>query len=127
MALLHEFVLTTVVKTILFLHSRRQHNAAYAAIPIASVHNQRIERLWRDMWNGVTNVFYNLFYYMESMNFLDCNNQLCLWALHYVFLPRLNAALYKFQQQWNNHGLRTEHFQSPIQVFIQQALHTRNT
>ena len=33
----------------------------------SSVHNQRIERLWRDMHSSVTKLFYRLFYYMEQL------------------------------------------------------------
>ena len=33
----------------------------------SSVHNQRIERLWRDMHRCVTQLFYRLFYYLEHM------------------------------------------------------------
>ena len=32
----------------------------------SSVHNQRIERLWKDMHKSVTSLFYRLFYYMEQ-------------------------------------------------------------
>ena len=97
-----------------------QHNAAIRG---SSVHNQRIERLWRYMWNGATHVFYNLFYYMEDCNILDCNNERHLWALHYVYLPRVNASLRHFLLQWNNHGLRTEHNLSPNQLFTSESLH----
>ena len=31
-----------------------------------SVHNQRIERLWLDVFNQCTVVFYNLFYALEE-------------------------------------------------------------
>ena len=31
----------------------------------SSVHNQRIERCCRAMWNGATNVFYNLFFFLK--------------------------------------------------------------
>ena len=30
-----------------------------------SVHNQRIERLWRDVFSGCTVLYYDLFYHME--------------------------------------------------------------
>jgi hypothetical protein len=102
----------------------REHNAAIRG---SSVHNQRIERLWRDLWNGTTNVFYKLFYFLEDCGILDCNSDRHLWALHYVFLPRINAALCKFQQQWNNHGLRTEHGRTPNQLFVSQALSLLNS
>lgn len=31
-----------------------------------STHNQRIERLWRDVWRGITNTYYALFMLLES-------------------------------------------------------------
>jgi len=46
-----------------------------------SVHNQRIERLWRDMHRGVTILFYKLFYFMEQHNILDHLNEHHLWAM----------------------------------------------
>ena len=33
-----------------------------------SVHNQRIEQLWRDMFHQCTVLYYRLFYYMEDLN-----------------------------------------------------------
>ena len=36
-----------------------------------SVHNQRIERLWRDLHSGVTKLYYRLFYFMEEQGILD--------------------------------------------------------
>ena len=41
----------------------------------SSVHNQRIERLWRDMHRCVTVLYYKLFYYLESEGLLDANNE----------------------------------------------------
>lgn len=42
-----------------------------------------------------------------------------LFALHYVFKPRINRALTLFATQWNNHPLSTEGNRSPYQVWIQ--------
>ena len=35
-----------------------------------SCHNQRIERPYVDVWNGVTNVYYTLFAFLESRQLL---------------------------------------------------------
>ena len=40
----------------------------------SSVHNQRIERLWRDMHESVTKLFYRWFYFMEDQRILDPTN-----------------------------------------------------
>ena len=69
----------------------------------SSVHNQRIERFWRDMHRCVTRLFYRLFYYMEHQDLLDPTNELHLFALHYVFLRRINSALQQFAEGWNSH------------------------
>ena len=71
-----------------------------------SVHNQRIERLWRDVFSQCFSLYYHLFYYMESSGIFDCENALHLCALHYVFFARINNSLEAFQQAWNSHSLR---------------------
>lgn len=51
-----------------------------------SVHNQRIERLWRDLFTGCTYLFYNIFCNMEEYGILDNANELHLAALHCLCL-----------------------------------------
>lgn len=58
-----------------------------------SVHNQRLERLWRDVFEGVLYIYYHLFYHLEDSGFLDLTNQSNLFALHFVYLPRINRHL----------------------------------
>ena len=39
-----------------------------------SVHNQRIERLWRDLFQGVTGLYYDIFSHLENCRVLDLGN-----------------------------------------------------
>ncbi|XP_062509866.1 uncharacterized protein LOC134185982 isoform X2 [Corticium candelabrum] len=41
----------------------------------SSVHNQRVERFWRDLFEGCTFLFYFLFRNMEIMSLLDPTNE----------------------------------------------------
>ena len=52
-----------------------------------SVHNQQIERFWRDMFTSCTSVFYYLFYTLEERGLLSPSNEIDLFCLHCVFLP----------------------------------------
>ena len=88
----------------------------------SSVHNQRIERLWRDSHRCVTQLFYRLFYYLEYNNYLNPINEYHIAALQYVFKPRINRALKDFMDGWNHRPIRTAHNQSPSQLFVSIAL-----
>lgn len=84
----------------------------------ASVHNQRIERLWRDTFRCVCHTFYALFCEMEDCGLLSANNEVELFCLHYIFIPRLNLQLNRFIESWNDHHLRTENGLSPNQMWL---------
>lgn len=87
-------------------------------IPGKSTHNQRIERLWRDLFRGCVIFFYDLFYKMEDEMILNMDNEIHLFCLHYVFLPRLNYAIKQFMEAWNLHPLSSCNSLSPIQLWI---------
>lgn len=60
-----------------------------------SVHNQRIERLWRDVYSSCICFFYNFFSFLEDLSLLDCNNPVDLYIIQLVFLPVLQKQLYR--------------------------------
>ena len=45
-----------------------------------SVHNQRIERMWRVIYQGNTRLYYSLFYHLEDINLLNPSNKLHLFC-----------------------------------------------
>ncbi len=92
-----------------------------------STHNQRIERLWRDCHQCATQLYYRLFYYLEDSGRLDPLNDIHLFALHYVYLARINRTLKGFLDGWNHHSIRTARHLSPHQLFIEGALSLQNS
>ena len=88
----------------------------------SSTHNQRIERFWRDSHRCVTQLYHRLFYFMEYRGTLDPLDEQHIYALHYVYLPRINKSLDHFHEGWNHHAIRTERNMSPYQLFISGAL-----
>ena len=83
-----------------------------------SVHNSRIERLWRDLHEQVTSSFHKLFKSMEANGILDPDNELHIFCLHSVFLPRINHCMNCFVDMWNNHKMRTAANRTPLQLFV---------
>ena len=88
----------------------------------ASVHNQRIERLWRDVRRVVMQYFSNIFYFIEGSGLLDLLNERDLFALHFVYIARINRACEQLIGQLNNHPMRTSSNQSPIQLFFRRCV-----
>ena len=91
-----------------------------------SVHNQRIERLWRDVFCAVCHIFYYTFQSMEECGALQRTNKLHMYVLHFIYLPRINNALNSFASAWNQHPIRTEHNWTPLQIWTNGMLDMRN-
>ena len=51
-----------------FMLQNRGHGRG-SIITGSSVHNQRIERLWRDLQHCVIQLYYRLFYYLEQRDY----------------------------------------------------------
>lgn len=83
-----------------------------------SVHNVRIERLWRDTREKVLDKYRYTFIHMEESGVLDVNDLVHMYCLHYVYRPRISADLNQWRDGWNNHGIRTENYKTPLQMFI---------
>ncbi len=88
----------------------------------SSVHNQRIERLWRDTFRCVLSLYYQLFYFLEDSNKLDPTSDIDLYCLQYVYVAKINSALTMFSDGWNCHALTTEHSMTPCHMFTAGTL-----
>ena len=83
-----------------------------------SVHNVRVERLHRDVYIGVLSHFVSIFDGLERGGLLKPGNEVHIYALHFIFNPRINRALREFTNQWNCHPVSTAQSSSPEELFI---------
>ena len=61
----------------------------------------------------------NIFTLLEMSALLDPVNEVHLSALHYVYQPRINRSIDEFILQWNNHGLSSQRWQTPMQLMFE--------
>jgi hypothetical protein len=76
---------------------------------------------------GCTFVFYNLFYDMESQSLLDPSNEAHIFALHYIYLPRIRSSLSVFMHGHNNSPVSTERNSTPLQLWVRGSIHSQAT
>ncbi len=105
----------TTVATYMVMHRGEQRGTFISG---RSIHNQGIERMWRDVFSGCTSLFYDLFNHMEQEGLLNPDNEVHVFCLHCVFLPRINNSLAVFTRAWNNHPLSSVRNLTPHQLWI---------
>ena len=91
-----------------------------------SVHNQRIERLWREVNRIVVSRFLNIFLILETRGAFVPTNVAHLYCLHIVYLPMINAALTELAAQWNDHPVTNETNFTPCQMWTQGMIESRH-
>ena len=62
----------------------------------------------------------DFFMHLESLG-MDVDNVIHMFCLHYLFLPRINESLQEFRNSWNNHGLSTERYKSPLSILYSES------
>ena len=69
------------------------------------------------VYTKVLDKYYKLFNVMEDNNILDINNAVHMFSLQYIFAARINRDLIVWSQSHNSHGVRTERYQTPLQLW----------
>ena len=59
-----------------------------------------------------------MFYSLEAERLLDPSNEIDVFILHCVFLPKIQCVLDGFLNAWNNHPIRTERNLSPKMLWF---------
>jgi hypothetical protein len=99
-------------------HMLEERSSSNCVITGSSTHNERIERLWRDVHQSVTVTFADTFRELKSEYLLDSLNEVDIYCLHMVYLPEIRRGLDTFVSAWNNHPISTEHNQTSDQLFF---------
>ena len=87
----------------------------------SSVHNQRIERFNREINKNIKDKFGPLFTMLETRGILNVEDSLDIFALHYVFLPRINESLRILMNSHNNHAVSSEGNKTPYQMLATEG------
>ena len=79
--------------------------------------------MWRDGRRCIASTYADTFRNLESEDLLDPINEVDLYCLHYIFLPRNNKSISEFQESWNHHALSSEGTMTPYQLYFEGVNH----
>lgn len=87
---------------------------------LRSVHNVRIERLWRDLTAGVGYKWKLFFQDLECNGDLNPDVEGHMWLLHHLFLDAINTDLLEWAESWNSHVMTVpnQRQRSPKDMFF---------
>ena len=63
---------------------------------------------------------------LEDSGFLCPTDDVDLFCLHYIFLPRINRELQEYSEPYNHHPVRTEHNWLPYQLWYHSSIAAHN-
>lgn len=64
---------------------------------------------------------------MENQQLLNPDDDLHLFCLRSVYIPRINKSLMEFRERFNHHPLRTANNRSPYQLFLEGIIANRQS
>ena len=96
----------------------------------SSVHNSRVERTHRDVYSGVLAFYSRVFQQLEDEGNLNVLNDVHIFSLHHIYIPRIQNSLEELVSQMNNRPVSTERNHSPLQMWergMLENLHSGHT